>query len=181
MLSVIQYKRTSLAVRKQVERDHEKAGPQLSAVPQVLGMPENAPRRGSASSGGSSLADHDPVLLDRIGTATTVRTQHSLRTALGHALQGIHARDRMTHEGKGELVFVVGWDGENDPMNPRNWNLGYRAAITLCVAFLAFVVGAASSTDTAILPQAAAEFGVGDVVESMAIGKLRPDCFVDQI
>lgn len=89
---------------------------------------------------------------------------------LGHTLIGIHARGRTTHEGKGREVFVVNWDGDNDRMNPRNWSVSYRVIITLILACLGFVVGAASSADTTILPQAAAEFGVSEVVETMAIG-----------
>jgi len=38
------------------------------------------------------------------------------------------------------------------------------------VASLAFAVGAAASADTAILPEAAREFGVSGVVESLSIG-----------
>jgi hypothetical protein len=96
------------------------------------------------------------------------RTRFSARTALGHALNGIHARDRKTHEGKGSLVFVVNWDGERDPLNPRNISIPTRIWLTLIVSAIAFVMTAASSIDTAILPQASAEFGVSDVVESLA-------------
>lgn len=167
MQSIIQYRRIGLAVRKQVQRDHEKANNPIGSSPQIPEVPEKAQSRRSSTS-----SDNDPLQLDRIGSVATVRTQHSLRTALGHALHGIHARDRMTHEGgKGGKVFVVGWEGENDPLNPRNWSTAYRASITLSVSFIAFVVSAASSADTAILPQAAAEFGVSDVVEAMAIGE----------
>jgi hypothetical protein len=170
MQSILQYRRIGLAVREQVERDHEKANHPVTSLPQILEVPEQAQRHASSSSGTSS-SDDGPLQLNRIGSIATVRTQHSLRTALGHALHGIHARDRTTHEGKGEKVFVVNWEGENDPLNPRNWSVAYRAAITLSVSFIAFVVGAASSADTAVLPQAAADFGVSDVVEAMAIGK----------
>lgn len=156
-----------LAVRKQVEKDHEKANHRPAYLPTVSEVPAQVRQDASLSSCTSSFEDESPVELDRIATA---RTQHSLRTALGHALSGIHARERTTHEGKGEKVFVVDWEGEGDPLNPRNWSVGYRACITLIVSWIGFVVGAASSADSAILPQAAAEFGVSEVVESMALG-----------
>lgn len=69
-----------------------------------------------------------PGMLDR---ADTARTQHSMGTALGTALTGINVRDRTTREGgeKGR-VFVVGYEGEDDSMNPHNWSYGTRWAAT---------------------------------------------------
>jgi hypothetical protein len=89
-------------------------------------------------------------------------------------LTGIHARDRTTREGKGSKVFVVGWEGEDDPLNPRNYSTITRVGLTLVLASISFVVTAASSIDTAIIPQAAAEFGVSEVVESLATGMCNP-------
>ncbi|KAF2801608.1 major facilitator superfamily transporter [Mytilinidion resinicola] len=97
-------------------------------------------------------------------------THHTEKTALGYSLAGISARDRTTREGKGGHVFVVGWDGEDDPMNPHNFSQLVRVGTTLMVAAIAFVVTASSSIDAAILPQAAAEFGVSEVVEALATG-----------
>lgn len=99
-----------------------------------------------------------------------IHTQHTIRTAIAHGLFGIHVRDRASHEGEDGKVFIVTWDDENDPLNPRNWSTAYRVFLTLMVAMIAFAVGAASSADTAVLPQAAKEFGVSDVVESLTIG-----------
>ena len=50
---------------------------------------------------------------------STAATQNTMVTALGTALTGINVRDRTTREGgdKGK-VFVVGYDGEHDNMNP---------------------------------------------------------------
>lgn len=184
MLSFLQYRRAGLAVKKQVRRDHAEGGRRISTISQILKLeaPKEGRRQGSTSSSSTSRSsDDEAIRLGRIGTTATIatiRTRNSLRTALGHALRGINARDRTTHEGKGEMVFVVNWDGENDPLNPRNWSLAYRALTTLGVSFLFIAVGAASSADTSILPQAAAEFGVSDVVESMSIGTLDSLRFV---
>jgi len=98
----------------------------------------------------------------------TTRTQRSGPT-LGHAFTGIHVRDRTTKEGdKGAIVFVVGYQGPDDPLNPHNWPHTTRVLCTLAIASVGFVVGFASAIDSAALPQAAADFGVSPVVESMA-------------
>ncbi|KUJ11239.1 MFS general substrate transporter [Mollisia scopiformis] len=170
MQSLLQYRRLGLAVQKQIQRDHEKTNYPSSHLPAVPEDQGQVLQDATNSSNGTDSEDDNPMDLGRIGSVITVRTQNSLRTTLGHALTGIHARERLTHEGKGGKVFVVGWEGESDPSNPRNWSVAYRACITLIVSSIGFVVGAASSADTAILPQAAAEFGVSDVVESMTIG-----------
>lgn len=86
---------------------------------------ESAPRPSlsSASSDGSSSSE----VLDGVSNAaqrvTTACTQYTAGAALGHSLTGVHARDRLTHEGKGDKVFVVGWEGPDDPLNPRNWTV----------------------------------------------------------
>lgn len=94
----------------------------------------------------------------------------TLHDDLGPDLDGIEARDRTTKEGKGERVFVVGWS-ENDPANPHSWSLTRRAVCTINVAFIAFTCLVSSSIDSAVAPQAAADFGVSAVVESLATGR----------
>ena len=97
--------------------------------------------------------------------------QSSAQTAFAYDLVGIHLRPRTTIEGAGGQVLVVNWDGEDDPLNPRNWSVIYRIWITIIVAAISFVVGAASSADAAILPQAATDLAVSEVVESLTIGR----------
>ncbi|RDW61640.1 MFS general substrate transporter-58 [Coleophoma crateriformis] len=170
MQSFIQYRKFSLAVRKQVQEDREKA---VFCLSPELHIPESLVRdhrRTSLSSSTTCPAENTAEGLERANSATSARTQYSKRHTVGHFLTGIHARDRTTNEGKGGIVFVVNWEGDDDPLNPRNWGVAYRVWVTLIVASIAFVVGAASSTDTGILTQAAAEFGVSEVVESMTTG-----------
>lgn len=62
--------------------------------------------------------------------ATTVPTRKSMGTALGTTLTGIEVRDRSTKEGGDGKVFVVGYEGENDLMNPHNWSFVTRLAAT---------------------------------------------------
>jgi hypothetical protein len=105
-------------------------------------------------------------------SAATTRTQQSKGATFGRAITGVDVRDRTTHEGeKGGLVFVVGYQGENDPMNPHNWGVGIRVFSTVIIASIGFVVGVASAIDSSALPHAAAEFGVSEVVESLATGE----------
>jgi hypothetical protein len=147
-----------------------------SEVPAVEGFqrPEGDVERqiSSRSSTSSSTGEED----EDPGTAAyrtqTATTQYSARGALGHSLTGIHARDRATHEGKGSKVFVVGWEGPDDPANPRNWTVTKRVCCTLQISLIAGAVGCASGIDATILPQAAADLGVSDVAESLATGKL---------
>lgn len=51
-------------------------------------------------------------------------------TAFGTTLTGIDVRDRGTEEAGDGRVFVVGYEGENDMMNPHNWSFSTRLAAT---------------------------------------------------
>ena len=102
----------------------------------------------------------------------TAPTQESTGTALGLSLTGVNVRSRATNEGgheKGQL-FVVGYQGDDDPLNPHNWSIRKRLMITIFIAFIGLIVGFASSIDSAALVQATKDFGVSQVVESLATG-----------
>jgi hypothetical protein len=58
-------------------------------------------------------------------------TQQSVGTALGNSLTGIEIRKRSTKEGGEGNVFVVGYQGENDPNDPHNWSLAVRIPCTV--------------------------------------------------
>ncbi|KAL8671960.1 MAG: hypothetical protein Q9168_003556 [Polycauliona sp. 1 TL-2023] len=105
-----------------------------------------------------------------------VATQGSTGTNLGTALTGIDVRDRSTKEGPsdpsipGNKVFVVGYEGDRDSMNPHNWSYATRIWATVNIAFIGWIVGFASSVDSAALAQASEDFGVSEEVESLATG-----------
>lgn len=105
-----------------------------------------------------------------LSKTTTHATHHSQGTALGRALTGIQVRRRQTHEGGHGQVFVVGYQGENDPNDPHNWSYTKRIFATTMIAAIGFVVGVASAIDSSALREAAAEFGVSEVTESLATG-----------
>ena len=100
--------------------------------------------------------------------STQEANNEDLEAAL--AEHGVKLRQRTTREGNGLDVLEVGWAGERDPANPKNWSKMKRILATLLVSYITFACLLASSIDAAIIPQAAKTFGVSDVVESMAIG-----------
>lgn len=63
--------------------------------------------------------------------ATTTKSVGSLGTNLGNTLTGIDVRSRTTQEGAGGKVFVVGYEGNHDSMNPHNWGRTVRVRATL--------------------------------------------------
>jgi MFS family permease len=115
----------------------------------------------------SEKEEHEGIPEDHLSRYST---QQSEGTALGRALTGVEVRRRKTHEGGEGNVFVVGFEGPNDPMNPKTWSRTKRFAITFSVASIGCVVGLASSIDSSAVREASAEFGVSEVVESMATG-----------
>ncbi|KAF1355973.1 MFS general substrate transporter [Lizonia empirigonia] len=105
-------------------------------------------------------------------TLSRVATARSIGTRLGVALTGIAVRDRSTNEGGPDAgkVFVVAFEGDNDPSKPQNWSRTKRICATAMIALIGFVVGVASSIDSPVTSRAAQEFGVSDVVEILATG-----------
>ena len=68
-------------------------------------------------------------------------------------------------------VFVVGWEGENDPLAPHNFSLSKRMIATLMVSVLSFSVGAASSITAAVLPQSSKDLNVSEIAGSLITGR----------
>jgi MFS family permease len=113
---------------------------------------------------------HTPQDGGHLSRATTHATHRSQGTVLGATLTGINVRDRTTNEGGTGKVFVVGYEGPDDKMDPHNWSYTTRISATLLIASIGFVVGLASAIDASALRPAAEEFGVSKVVESLATG-----------
>ncbi|KAL9108745.1 MAG: hypothetical protein Q9227_006541 [Pyrenula ochraceoflavens] len=70
----------------------------------------------------------------------------------------------------GEEYYNVDWEGKDDPLNPKNWSTPIRLRSTLIIDLIAFVVTASSAIDSTVLKNASMEFGVAEVVESLATG-----------
>ena len=67
---------------------------------------------------------------DHIRRAITAQNRRSLGTTPGPTLTGIDVRDRSTKEGGEGKVFVVGYDGEKDILNPHNWSTWTKVGAT---------------------------------------------------
>jgi hypothetical protein len=125
----------------------------------------------------SSSSSNEDRPRPALSTATTRDSRAgthlgNVGTRLGNAMTGVDVRSRTTNEGGHEKgkVFIVGFAGPDDPMNPHNWSKTRRMIITIIVAFIGLIVGFASSVDSAVLQQARQELHVGEVAESLATG-----------
>ncbi|KAL8814460.1 MAG: hypothetical protein Q9223_006314 [Gallowayella weberi] len=197
MQSLLQYRRFGRHVRKQYERDLCKAkaigkekhddgsgatSPDSSPGNAISEQIENDDDRDAekGEQAEDTRGNHEDApelpMESSMSHASQVATQGSMGTNLGVALTGINVRDRRTKDGSRDpsghsnKVFVVGYEGERDSLNPHNWSYSTRIWATLNIASIGWMVGFASSVDSAALPQASAEFGVSEVVESLATG-----------
>ncbi|KAI9753843.1 MAG: blue light receptor [Chaenotheca gracillima] len=204
MQSFLQYRRFGKHVRRQYERDQEKAAAlrreaqlgtdsrtqeqasveevnNLSGVSANTAVEDHAlDARDLEKAEGSSdmLGEEEPAAPEleahttnetsRISShATTHSTLNTMGTHLGQAMTGIQVRTMSRNEGR---IFVVGYEGDDDIMNPHNWSWVTRWMATINIAWVGFIVGLASSIDSGALDQAAEDFGVSQVVESLATG-----------
>lgn len=76
----------------------------------------------------------------------------------------------ITRTVNGQTIYIVDWDGADDPQNPRNWPSSRKWIATCLVTLLSGFVGVCSPIDSPILVPAAKEFGVSEVVESLSVG-----------
>lgn len=192
MQSVLQYRRIGRAVQQQISRDQEKARA-LSAYTQQHGIggsdtkekqqntleqPLEAVeslRDEEASLESTGDAEEEDVLEDsyppesdlNLSKIATHRTHYSERTALGYSMTGINARARRTNESEAGHVFVVDWEGPNDPLKPHNWPTTRRVRATVIVALVAAAGTAASSIDASVLPQYSEYWGVSEVAGTL--------------
>lgn len=114
--------------------------------------------------------DDDYELAAANRTLSRMTTQQSGRTALGNVLTGVEVRKRSTREGGEGNVFVVGWQGEDDPSDPHNWSYTKRISYTGIIAGIGCVVGFASAIDSSAISEASTALHVSEVAESLATG-----------
>ncbi|KAJ6114604.1 hypothetical protein N7486_000382 [Penicillium sp. IBT 16267x] len=122
----------------------------------------------NASANSDQIEQDIPASHDSLGKS---RTRNSEKTTIAYSLPGIEVRSHVDDSSdRPSRVFVVGWDGINDPQHPRNYSLARRVTATVIVSALGFIVGAASSINSGVLPQNNAAFGISDVVGSLVDG-----------
>lgn len=97
-------------------------------------------------------------------------TGESAQTTLAQSIAGVNVQKQLETNNQPAHLFIVGWQDENDPQNPRNYPYSSRLIATLLVSALGWVVGAASSINSGVLPQTTEAFGVSDVVGSLDTG-----------
>lgn len=165
MQSFLQYRRFGEQVRRQYERDQEKAralgqhdseSPSSShnSRPSNLTLDNNEDlrdlERGEEYNGvnGEGVNSGDiasprpsrpnappnkrPRENDEMSRVTTRATQRSFGTNIGVAMTGVEVRKRTTKDGgdHGDNVFVVGYEGEADKLDPHNWSFATRISAT---------------------------------------------------
>jgi hypothetical protein len=170
MQSFIQYRRIGRDVKAQIRRDAEKGHLALSTG--------SRHRHNLQESHNDSVQDgNDP---SQRTSLSFDRTQTPDSNEFVPRLDGVVAQEHTSAKGERSQIFVVGWTCDKDENNPHNWTKAKRVACTLLVACITFVCMTASSIDSTIAPQAAKEFGVSPVVESLATGERRPRFTIDQ-
>ncbi|KAL2670526.1 hypothetical protein Neosp_014314 [[Neocosmospora] mangrovei] len=155
------------ARRPSLASEHPIQPNQPEPSPQVLKDEEKA-QVGTSTAGAISNAHLEAATRTKSNGMTD--TSSAAGMALARSMAGIHLRDASAYRGLSGPIFIVSWEGPDDPLNPRNWSVTKRVMVTLQVGLISTAVGAASGIDATALPQAAKEFDVSDVVESLATG-----------
>ena len=148
MQSLLQYRRLRKSVQAQLSQASEK--------PVRLHLPLS----------GTQPNQRPAIPLDSTNPEADERSRpHS-------TFSGIEVRERgqSTSDGKTDLVFVVGWDGPDDPLNPHNWGTPRRVVATILVSLITFSVTATSSIDAAITKQSSEEYHVSLAAGSLTTG-----------
>ncbi|KAL6917123.1 hypothetical protein ACHAPO_006064 [Fusarium lateritium] len=187
MQSLLQYRRAGAAAQAQIDRDVGKVKEHMppdttrdleAAKPPVRRHPRKKDDRGLGRALSRVIEEHfaneqgneEPVPIQPSATADTIRRCKSEGVALGQVLSGIEVQPHKNAKGEDSRVFVVKWEGPDDPLDPHNWSNGRRIGVTLQISAIALFVGAASGIDATVLPQASKSLGVSEVAESLATG-----------
>lgn len=70
-------------------------------------------------------------------------------------------------------LIVVGWDGQNDPLNPANQSVKKKIFMTFLVSLIALAVTAASAIDACGVREYSQYFQISEVVGSLATGESK--------
>ena len=162
MQSIRQYRQ----LRKGVERQLD---PKSRSDEKAVGSTPDGSGRTSEDGDMDAKAKINPGI-----TKSATGGTPGARQVVNQPREGILVRDREDHEGGEGLVFVVGFDGLDDPQEPHNWGLPRRVAATMVVSLIAFSVAAGSSIDAAVTTQSSAAYGVSEVPGSLTTGMFLP-------
>ncbi|KAJ7136110.1 major facilitator superfamily domain-containing protein [Mycena epipterygia] len=65
--------------------------------------------------------------------------------------------------------YLVGWNGDSDPENPRNWSFSKRAFVAFNISFLTFSIYIGSAIYTSSIPGLMAEFNVSLTMATLGL------------
>ncbi|CAG8083462.1 unnamed protein product [Penicillium olsonii] len=157
MQSYLQYRQLGHVVHKQLEN-----APEHDATGAV---------NVDAPVGATSVLSNQGHRADQTTNPLSQKASHgSEKSPLAQSLPGIEIQKQLDASSPNSHIFVVGWEGENDPLNPYNFSYARRMVATLLVTALAFIVGAASAIESGVLPQITEAYGVSEVVGSLVTG-----------
>ncbi|KAH8695456.1 MFS transporter [Talaromyces proteolyticus] len=164
MLSFLRYRR----LRQDLEKSIQIYG---STDDSLLRTSNQSLRSASRAPLGENTSQHEYSLSDGPSekAETNLPTVVTLRNGQRAHIPGVEVvyTDYLPGNGQRE-IFLVGFDGENDQLNPKNWSLAYKWRTLGIVGMTGFLVGWASSIDSMVMKQAQAEFQVSNVTESLA-------------
>ncbi|KAJ7043049.1 major facilitator superfamily domain-containing protein [Mycena alexandri] len=91
----------------------------------------------------------------------------------GGRLSGLFDRRASVYSNAPGFVMVdydlVGWDGPEDPANPKNWSSAKKAFVAACISYLTFAMYIGSAIWTASIPGVMEEFDAGLVRATLGL------------
>lgn len=175
MQSILQYRRLGRAIHEQLDKAgsmHSNGGQEEKDSTGNPGDVDKEPghdqSRGSeehrGSTGSSTLAGRDE---SPSGNDLAYRVKGIEIGSKGKDKGDNNSVDQQ-EKGQKDQIFLVGFESDDDPLNPKNWPLRRKWTTMGIVATTGLLVGWASSIDSGAATQASKEFGVSDVTESLA-------------
>lgn len=70
-----------------------------------------------------------------------------------------------------DTLILVGWDGQDDPLNPANQSVKRKLFMTFLVSLIALAVTAASAIDACGVREYSEYFQISEIVGSLATGR----------
>ncbi|OJJ06353.1 hypothetical protein ASPVEDRAFT_154403 [Aspergillus versicolor CBS 583.65] len=98
------------------------------------------------------------------------RVRQAVRHSLSEGENGPLEKQSPENPSSSNDVILVGWDGPDDPLNPRNKTVLQKLCMTWFVSLIGVAVTAASAIDACGVTVYSDYFGVSEVVGSLATG-----------
>ncbi|KAK2037011.1 major facilitator superfamily transporter [Colletotrichum somersetense] len=168
MQSYLQYRRMGRAVERELKR--LPGGTALSTTSPATRAATSTPQSQSRDTATEESGSHDPEKLLPDSSGPTSLLANEAAPSVDPIQSSVNVSDSGSRVRRGENIELVSWDGPDDPEKPRNWKLSKRLACTIQISIIATALACAAGIDAAVLPQAAEDFGVSHVAESLSTG-----------